>query len=220
MEIWGILWDLDGVLVDTRDVHYRTWKQLLGERGINLTYEDFRSTFGMKNADFLHLWLGRELEPLEAEEISNAKEVRFRRAARGQVQALPGVQSWLEQFRTWGFPQAVASSADIDNIEMLVDELGIRRYFAALVSAYAWPGKPDPAVFLEAARRIDMPPQQCLVIEDSVPGVEAARRAGMKCLAVTTTYPATALGAASIVVERLEHLAVSQLQALLDSQSA
>lgn len=217
MDVWGVLWDLDGVLVDTRDLHYRTWKQLLGERGIALSYEDFLSTFGMKNAEFIPFWLGRDLKPAEIEEISDTKEVRFRRSARGEVKALPGVLSWLEQFQAWRFPQAVASSAEPDNIEMMVDELGIRRYFAAMVSAYTLPGKPDPAVFLEAARRVGVPPKRCLVIEDSIAGIEAARRASMKCVAVTTSRPAAELGAASLVVERLDQLSRDQLPALLEA---
>jgi beta-phosphoglucomutase-like phosphatase (HAD superfamily) len=87
-----------------------------------------------------------------------------------------------------------------------VDELNIRQYFSALISAYAVPGKPDPAVFLEAARQLGVEPGQCVVVEDAVAGVAAAKKARMKCIAVCTTHPRLALSAADIVVDTLEEL--------------
>jgi HAD superfamily hydrolase (TIGR01509 family) len=216
MTTWGILWDLDGVLVDTGALHFQTWTQVFAELGQDFDFGMFRRTFGMKNAEILPLWLGRSMESEEIARISDLKETKFRQAARGHVEALPGVRKWLEYFRTEGYRQAVASSASEENIEALVDELAIRRYFLALVSASALPGKPDPAVFVEAARRIDVPPARCIVVEDSVAGVEAARRAGMKCIAVTTTHPAADLGAASLIVEHMDTFSEKQLRAWLD----
>ncbi len=216
MSIWGVLWDMDGVLVDTGELHFQTWKSILAERGIDLSYELFRNTFGMINAEILPAWFGRSLQKSEIEQISAAKEERFRSAARGHVQALPGVRLWLERFQNQGYRQAIASSATVENIDLLVDELGIRGHFQALVSGTTLPGKPDPAVFLEAARRVGLPPERCIVIEDSVAGVAAAARAGMKCLAVTNTYPAAALSGAGLVVERLDSLSPDQLFSWLD----
>jgi beta-phosphoglucomutase-like phosphatase (HAD superfamily) len=89
-----------------------------------------------------------------------------------------------------------------------VDELNIRQYFSALISSHAVPGKPDPAVFLEAARQLGVELGQCVVVEDAVAGVAAARKAGMKCIAVCTTHPGSSLTAADIVVESLEELIV------------
>jgi HAD superfamily hydrolase (TIGR01509 family) len=217
MKTWGILWDMDGVLVDTGEWHYQTWRQILLERGITITYADFHKTFGMKNAELLPLWLGHPLAAEEIDRIGQEKEARFRKVARGQVKALPGVRTWLERFQAQGYAQAVASSAPPENIEMLMQDLDIERYFLAFVSTANLPGKPDPAVFIEAARHIAIPPERCIVIEDSVPGVEAARRAGMKCIAVTNTHPAAALGAANLIVEHLEDLSEAQLQALIEA---
>jgi HAD superfamily hydrolase (TIGR01509 family) len=216
MSTWGILWDMDGVLVDTGELHFQTWKSMLGEWGVDLTYERFRNTFGMRNEEILPLWFGRRLQKYEIDQISATKEERFRSAARGHVQALPGVRLWLERFLGQGYRQAIASSAPEANIKLLVDELDIRPYFQAFVSGSALPGKPDPAVFVEAARGVDMPTKQCIVIEDSVAGVEAARRAGMKCLAVTTTYPAVALSGAGLIVEHLDSLTPDQFRAWLN----
>jgi beta-phosphoglucomutase-like phosphatase (HAD superfamily) len=98
----------------------------------------------------------------------------------------------------------------------LVDELGLRSYFQAIVSGAELPSKPDPTLFLQAAVAIDVAPGRCLVFEDAVAGVRAARRAGMRCLAVTTTNPAGALGEADLVVERLDGLTEDAFWGLLD----
>ena len=153
----------------------------------------------------LDRWTGRHEEE---------KERRFRESIRGRVQALPGVQLWLERFKAAAIPQAIASSAPQANIDAIVDELGFRSYFTALVSGGNMPGKPDPAVFLEAARLIGIPTERNVVIEDAVAGVEAARRAGMKCVAVTTTNPKDALTSAHLVVDRLDALSWEELERL------
>ena len=116
--------------------------------------------------------------------VADQKELRFRQALPDQLSLLPGVLDWLQRFHSWGWKQAVASSAPPENVEALVDELDIRPYFDALVTPGDLPGKPDPAVFLLAAERLGVPADHSLVIEDSVPGIEAARRAGMHCIAV------------------------------------
>jgi len=140
--------------------------------------------------------------------ISERKEAAFRRAIHGKAQPMPGVVAWLDRLQRLGCRQAIASSAPPENIDALVDELGIRPFFSAVVSAYRLPGKPDPAVFLEAARLVEVPPAGCIVIEDGIPGVEAARRAGMKCIAVTSTNPRQSLSSANRIVDSLEELTI------------
>jgi beta-phosphoglucomutase-like phosphatase (HAD superfamily) len=105
----------------------------------------------------------------------------------------------------------VASSAPQENIDFLVDELGLRRYFKALCAGHELPGKPDPAIFLHAAAALELPPQSCIVIEDSRAGIEAARRAGMKCIAVATTNPPGVLSWADWVVASLDQLDPEQI---------
>ena len=202
----GVLWDMDGVLVDTGEFHFQAWSQTLLEHSIPFTRELFRATFGMNNDGILSVLLGQPLAPERLAEIRDRKERLFRQAVRGRAQPLPGVRMWLERLKAAGVRQAVASSAPPANIDALVDELGLRSYFEAIVSGFDLPGKPDPAVFLKSARLIDVPPDRCVVVEDAVAGVEAARRAGMTCTAVTTTNPAHALRKADVVVERLDAL--------------
>jgi beta-phosphoglucomutase family hydrolase len=209
--IQGVLWDLDGVITDTGELHFQTWVTSLAEMGITYTHEMFKATFGMNNAGVLTTLLGHLPEPELLTQISNRKEQLFRDAVRGRAQILPGVRDWLEHLQASGLRQAIASSAPQANIDALIDELRLRDYFGAIVSGFALPGKPDPAVFLKAAELIQVPPENCLVIEDAVPGVQAAKRAGMKCLAVMTTNPRSALSQADVIVERLDQISFTDL---------
>ena len=214
----GVLWDLDGVLADSGEYHFEAWSQVLPEYGLDMSHELFRTTFGMNNAGVVSTLLGRTPEPEFLAELSERKEDRFRELLRGRVRPLPGVRLWLERLKDAGVPQAIASSAPPANIDVMVDELGLRSYFAAIVSGYDLPGKPDPTLFLKAARLIHAAPEHCVVVEDAVAGVEAAKRAGMKCIAVTTTNPARALNGADIVVERLDVLPPNAFDQLLSEQ--
>jgi beta-phosphoglucomutase len=211
----GVLWDFDGVIADTEELHYKAWARVLAEHGIPFDRGIFLRTFGMINSEALTRWFGRPLAPELIQEIGGRKEESFLQEARGRVTLLPGVKTLLEGLRSGDIRQAVASSAPLRNIEVLVDSLDIRSYFIALVSAVDMAGKPDPSVFLEAARRIELPPRLCVVIEDSLPGVEAARRAGMACIGVTNTHPAGALDGADLIVDTLEDLPPDAFQELL-----
>ncbi len=201
-----VLWDMDGVLVDSGELHYQSWLETLTALSIPFDRDKFRSTFGMNNTGILSILLGKTPEPDFIDMVSDRKEGLFRELIHGRLQLLPGALEWLKLLHERGILQAVASSAPQANIEATVDELNIRQYFSALISAYAMPGKPDPAVFIEAARQLGMEPEQCVVIEDSVAGVTAAKQAGMKCIAVCTTHARSALTAADIVVDSLEEL--------------
>jgi beta-phosphoglucomutase len=202
----AVLWDMDGVLVDSGELHYQSWLQTLDELSIPFDQDRFRSTFGMNNKGILTFLLGEPPEPAFLQMVSDRKEGLFRQMVPGHLQLQPGASKWLPSLSASGFQQAVASSAPSENIECIVDELEIRRYFSALVSAYSMPGKPDPAVFLEASRQLGVEPSHCVAVEDAVAGVAAAKNAGMKCLAITSTHPRTALSAADRIVDSLEEL--------------
>lgn len=209
MAIRAVLWDMDGVLVDDGEQHYLAWRETLAELGIAFDYRTFQRTFGMNNARILEFLLGRTPPTDFVQEISERKEERFRNLIRGKVQLAPGAQGWLEQLQAASLLQAIASSAPQANLEALLTELGIGQFFTTVVSGAAMPGKPDPAVFLEAARRLGVPPACCVVVEDSIAGVEAAKRAGMRCLALTTTNPQSALRQANVVVDSLCQLTLA-----------
>lgn len=215
-KLHAVLWDMDGVIVDTYEGHYLSWKQALNE--VNQPYEEdvFRRTFGMNNRLILATVFGRELDEAFIQKVSERKEVLFREDIKGKVKSLPGVQNWLERFKKMGLKQAVASSAPQANIDALLDELGIRAYFQAEAAGSTLKGKPDPAVFLLAAERLAVNPVNCLVIEDSIAGVEAAKRAGCKCVAVLTTNKSCELSKADLIIKDLSLFTEEMLKSLFN----
>lgn len=203
LRLLAVLWDMDGVIVDTYEGHFQAWQQCFAEVGQPYDEEMFRKTFGMNNRLILTTVFGHELDEEFIQKVSDRKEILFRDGIRGKVQTLPGVMNWLEKFEKMGAKQAVASSAPQANIDALITELGIREYFQAEAAGATLKGKPDPAVFLLAADLLKVDPVDCLVIEDSIAGVEAAKRAGCRCLAVLTTNQASELRKADLVIKDL-----------------
>jgi len=210
----AVLWDMDGVLVDTYEGHYVSWKQSFKEVDQDFDEETFRRTFGMNNRLIMATVYGRELDDAFIQKVSERKEVIFRRDIKGTVRVFPGVLKWLARFKEMGLHQAVASSAPQANIDALLDELGIRAYFEAEAAGSNLKGKPDPAVFLLAAQKLGVDPTNCLVIEDSIAGVEAAKRAGAQCVAVLTTNKAEELTKADLIINDLSLLTEEQLISL------
>jgi beta-phosphoglucomutase family hydrolase len=210
----AVIWDMDGVLVDTGEFHFQSWVATLPEYGIEFSREDFRTTFGMNNEGILRLFLGERFTKDLYTEISDRKERNFRKTIRGKVQLFTGVLTLLKALRHANISQAVGSSAPYENIDAIVRELKLSPYFQTLVSAVGMPSKPDPSVFLTAAAKLGTPPGDCLVVEDAIAGVEAAHRAGMKCVAVTTTNPASALQRADVIIDHLDNISVADLMDL------
>ena len=144
--------------------------------------------FGMSNRDTLTYLLERPPEPFELETISGRKEETFRMEAQWLVRPMPGALTLLGELEEAGWLQAVASSAPKANIDLLLATLGIRGRFQAILSGEELEtGKPDPTLFLRAAKALQLSPDRCVVVEDAPAGVEAAHKAGMSCIAVATT---------------------------------
>lgn len=198
---FAILWDLDGTIIDSKECHYRSWKWALEKQGYPFSQADFEENFGRNNQMAIKAYLGFTPDPELAERIMEEKEALFRERVIEEGSLVPGVRTWLEEAKNHRFPQLIASSAPMKNIKTTLAGFGLQSYFDRLVSGAALPAKPEPAVFLKASRDIGYPPERCLVIEDSPPGVNAAKNAGMPCIAVATSGNANALSAADLVIE-------------------
>ncbi len=184
-ETHGAIWDMDGTLVDTGELHFEAWKEVCRELGRDFTREDFAATFGRRNPEIIAWLFGEKLDPRQMEELGSHKEEIYRAAARGGISLLPGVADLLHGLRDAGFRQAIGSSAPRANLELILELTGIAPLFHAVVGMeQTQRGKPDPQVFLVAADLLGVPPERCVVFEDAVAGVEAARAGGMKCVAV------------------------------------
>lgn len=202
----AVLFDLDGVIVDSRPHHLSAWHELA--RRHQLRYEPgyFRKTFGLRN-DAILGGLGITTEDLG--QLAGEKEALFRDAARGRVEALPGVRELLDALDTASLPRAVVTSTPRENLGLILESLALAGRFQALVAEEdASKGKPDPEGFLVAAQRLAVDPARCIVIEDAPAGLRAAKAAGMRALGVTTTHPAADLEDANLVVDSLAEAAV------------
>ncbi|MFC2068481.1 HAD family hydrolase [Chloroflexota bacterium] len=217
----AVIWDMDGVIVDTAPYHFKAWQHVFQKRGVNFNTEKFRSNFGQRNDAIIRNTLGEDISLSEIEIIAGDKEESFRKKVKDNIKELPGVIKLMTSLKVQGFKMALASSAPIENIWLLTRSLGINSYFQVIISGQdVLEGKPSPQGFLLAAEKMDVAPRNGIVIEDAVAGVIAAKRAGMHCLAVTNTHPRRSLNEADLVVSTLEAVAVKDLERLLDSSSA
>lgn len=197
----AILWDLDGTIFDTKDSHFKTWEYALNQHGFDLKKETFETYFGRNNHATLPYFLGFKPEPALEKDIVDLKETYFRDIAAQEVSLVKGVEDWLLEAKRLGFPQAIASSAPMENIQTLLTEFELTSYFGAVVSGEYLPAKPLPDVFYKAADALGQLPQNCWVIEDSLHGIEAAKSAGMICLAVAITHSPSELSHADLILE-------------------
>ena len=192
MTIRAILWDIDGTLADTTALHYQAWRITMQRYGVDLPYESFIKDYGRNNAEILAEHFGVEAVAI-IEKAANEKEATFRSLiAPGALQLLPGALAWLQRFRRLGMTQVIGSSGPMANIAAVVHALGVGDFFLGLVSGVHLPkGKPEPTIFLRCAALAGAAPEECLVIEDSIHGIEAAMRAGMTSVAVgrIATHP-------------------------------
>lgn len=182
----AVLWDLDGTLVDSTEYHWRSWQQPLADEGVHITRSDFLASFGQRNDAILRVWLGPDADAARIRRVGEAKEASYREmiAAEG-IAALPGAAEWVRRLHRAGWLQAIASSAPRLNVEVVRRAVGFEGLIETIVAAEdVHRGKPDPEVFLAAAARLQVPPAHCVVVEDAVAGIEAARRGGMRSIGV------------------------------------
>ncbi|MEX2225471.1 MAG: HAD family phosphatase [Dehalococcoidia bacterium] len=199
----AVLFDLDGVIVDSREHHLSAWTAFAREHAPHAAADYFHRTFGLRN-DAIIGGLIEDIEPERLAELAARKEEIFRRSARGNLMLLPGVNELLDFLDEQAVAKAVVTSTPRANLDMILATLGIGARFEALVAEEdASRGKPDPEGFLVASQRVEVAPSQCVVIEDAPAGLQAAKAAGMRAIGVTTTRPAADLGDADLVVESL-----------------
>jgi len=217
----AMIWDVDGTLVDTAEQHFRAWTRLAAEIDQPFTRADFAATFGMRNPEILRKLFFPDADDERCRVLGERKEDLYRASVREEgTQLLPGVAALLAAFNAAGWPQAVGSSAPAGNLDLLLGVTDTRRYFGAIVTGDdVNRGKPDPEVFLTAAAKLGVAPSRCVVFEDAVAGVEAAKAGGMRCVAVTFVghHLAEKLRAAGAdhVVGSLDEVSVEQIAAMV-----
>jgi HAD superfamily hydrolase (TIGR01509 family) len=214
---WFAIFDWDGVIVNSSHAHEESWERLAVETCHVLPANHFSQSFGMKNEVIIPELLGWTRDPQAIAQLSLRKEELYRMIVKERgLTLLPGVKPFLEALNRAGVRRAIASSTHLLNIETALHLLGHNGYFHAVLTAEdVARGKPHPEPFLLAAQRLGAEPSRCIVFEDAHVGVAAARAAGMKVVAVTTTHPAATLGDADLVLARLDEVPLTQIANLV-----
>jgi len=189
----SLIFDCDGVLVDSEKLSCGAWLPVLERRGIPATLADIEAFIGKSDLAVLDHYRDRLGAPVDGEIIAE-RETEYFSLARDRLRSFPGLRQVLEELTERHIPMAVASSGRPDKIRFSLELVGLRQYFPITCSAVEVArGKPAPDLFLRAADRLEHHPGECAVVEDSVPGIEAGRRAGMRVLGFTSSYPAHVL---------------------------
>jgi len=210
----GVIFDMDGVLVDSYAPHLRSWCLLAEEAGFSVTEAQFAATFGKTSREIIRMSFG-VTEPSEVRRLDDRKESLYRDLIRSTVPAMPGAMSLIRRLHEAGIRLAVGSSGPPENVELVCDYLGLGAFLSGKVTGRdVQRGKPDPQVFELAARQMGVSPGACVVVEDAPVGIEAACRAGMHVIGLAGTHPVSALSSADRVVERLDDLNVELMLAL------
>ena len=216
MQHLAVIFDVDGVLVDSYEPHFASWLRLLAEVGVPFEEPTFLTTFGRTNKDiFAQLCPGR-FSDAEVAALGERKEEYYREIAATSLKLIDGAAALVGRLAAAGFRVAIGSSGPPANVELAVERLGIADCLGAIVTgADVVRGKPDPQVFLMAAERLGVPPEQCAVIEDAAAGVEAANRAGAKSIGLIGTTTRDKLAHAALVVDRLDELTPQRIASLI-----
>jgi beta-phosphoglucomutase len=215
----GVIFDMDGVLVDTGWAHRRSWQDLAEKEGLEISEEFFRRTFGMQNDAILPM-LRPGISKEEMDRLADWKEECYRDIVKERVELAPGAQALLQDLKQHGFRLAIGSSAPAENLDVFWNRLGLADWFDARVTKeQTTRSKPSPETFLKAAEKIGLTPASCAVVEDAVPGVQAGKAAGMRVVAVTTTRKREDLTQADRVVDSLSELKAPDFLALLNHHS-
>lgn len=202
--IAAVLFDLDGTLVDTEPLYYEATRRLLARHGApDLDWAQFAGFIGVGTRETLEILAARSSLATPVDALLAEQDTLYLDLLRSSVEVFPQMRKFVERVHAAGVPMAVASGSTVEAIGAALEHGGLGEFFTVTVSAEeVAAGKPQPDVFLEAARRLGVAARECAVIEDSAPGVAAAHAAGMRCLAVPLApdaQPAAAFAAAELV---------------------
>ncbi len=212
---FGVVFDMDGVLVDSAAPHLESWRQLAAEHGSEVTDAQFALTFGRQNRDIIPILLGEQAVP-RWRELADRKEELYRSLVSERPPIVEGAVELVRSLHQSGFRLAIGSSGPLVNIELIVAAMDVADCFKVIVSGDdVQRGKPNPQVFTLACQRLDLSPDRCVVVEDAPAGIEAAIAAKTKAIAVLMHHPRESFANAHAIVSRLADLSVDSIGSLL-----
>ncbi|MCU0357279.1 MAG: HAD family phosphatase [Cyclobacteriaceae bacterium] len=212
----AVLFDMDGVIADTNRYHKECIHLFCEKHGLQLSEEDMKQrVYGRTNRD----WLTNLFGTIPAEKIAvyaDEKEQLFREVYAPYLKPVAGLPEFLEALERNNIPKAIATSAPPANVDFVVDGTGIRNYFNTILDErMVSRGKPDPEIYLKTAQALGFPNEQCIVIEDSLSGVEAGQRAGSKVIGITTTHSREELAHCDLVIDNFHDMTIEKLRSLM-----
>lgn len=214
---YGVIFDMDGVLIDSYDPHRLSWQRMAREHGVEMTDEQFKASFGKTSREIIRTYWGDSVSPEQVRRMDDRKEALFREILQERIPVMPGAPELIDDLLAAGFRLGIGSSGPPENVRLVIDRMGLATRLRGATNAMdVTRGKPDPQVFLLTAGKMDIAPARCAVVEDAVHGITAARRAGMKAVALTGTASREALGQADLVVDSLRELSARRLAGLID----
>ncbi|MBU0637228.1 MAG: HAD family phosphatase [Planctomycetes bacterium] len=196
----GVIFDMDGVLVDSGPAHCESWRVLARQHGLEISDDQFANSFGQTSRDIIRALWGPATSDADIRRHDDEKEAIYRKLVTGRVPVMAGAGDMLAALSRTGYTLAVATSGPPTNIALILTETGFGRFFAATVSGFdVRHGKPAPDCFVLAAARAGLRAERCVVVEDAPVGIQATVAAGMQPIGLVGTHTAERLRAAGAV---------------------
>lgn len=210
-----VIFDMDGVIVDSAQYHYLAWRSLLQKRSREYSYAEFQTNFGRRTDMQVRRILG-DIPDAEVAAFVREKDILFREIIARSVTAFPGAIELIKTIKRYGGKLAVGSSSPTETVHLITEKLGVKDDFDTIVCGNeVTESKPSPQIFLTAAKKLGVTPEKCIVIEDAVIGITAAKKGGMRAVAVTNTHSREYLNEADLIVDSLQELTINTLENLL-----
>ncbi|MCU0444603.1 MAG: HAD family phosphatase [Microscillaceae bacterium] len=215
MNKFAVIFDMDGVIIDSNPVHKIALQQFCHKYGFDLTEEQLRTRiYGRTNKEWITNLFG-SLSPEQLQAYAFEKEELFRELYLPTIAPLAGIKNFIMALRQAQIPCAIGTSAPPANVTYVLEHTQLTGLFAVILDeTYVEHGKPNPEIYLKVAQALDLPPAQCLVFEDSISGVQAAVAAGCKVAGVLTTHTPEELGKMDLAITDFTELSLDQIRAL------
>jgi beta-phosphoglucomutase len=215
----GVIFDMDGVLVNSYHAHYESWRILGRHHGREIAEQAFAATFGQTSREIIRGYWGDTVSGEQVAQFDHEKEALYRDILKKHFPEMPGVCDLLTKLHEAGFSLAIGSSGPPENVQVVREGLRTGGLFQASVNGMdVKHGKPEPDIFLAAAGKLNLPPNRCAVVEDAPVGVEAARRAGMTVVAITGTATREKLAAADLVIDNFSELSPETIEQIIEKR--
>ncbi len=187
--IKGLIFDMDGTMVDNMMVHHEAWQRKLASLGIEMSMAEVKEHIHGVNEEILERLFGNRFTSEERKRIAWEKELEYREIFADRLQLIHGLDVFLAEMHQAGMAMAIGTAAPPENVDFVLDRLNLRNYFTGIIHArHVSKGKPDPETFVMAAQTIGIPVRNCLVFEDSLAGARTAKNAGCHAIIVTSTH--------------------------------